>query len=100
MCVRDSALRMSDEINAQFGFERAFGKTNAIENSADTDTKITKFGISFNSDGTTTVSYTHLDDSCWTQIKIFTDQVYQFLIGFLSCSKCINPVSYTHLLMP
>ncbi|EKC74278.1 hypothetical protein OBE_01965, partial [human gut metagenome] len=25
-----------------------------IENSADTDTKITKFGISFNSDGTTT----------------------------------------------
>ncbi len=47
---------MSDEINAQFGFERAFGKTNGIENSADTDTKkITKFGISFNnSDGTTT----------------------------------------------
>ena len=24
----DGALRMSDEINAQFGFERAFGKTN------------------------------------------------------------------------
>ncbi len=38
---------MSDEINAQFGFERAFGKTNGIENSADTDTKITKFGIFF-----------------------------------------------------
>ena len=42
---------MSDEINAQFGFERAFGKTNG---NADADTKITKFGISFNSDGTTT----------------------------------------------
>ena len=42
---------MSDEINAQFGFERTFGKTNG---NADTDTKITKFGISFNSDGTTT----------------------------------------------
>ena len=42
---------MSDEINAQFGFERVFGKTN---DNADTDTKITKFGISFNSDGTTT----------------------------------------------
>ena len=36
---------MSDEINAQFGFERVFGKTNG---NADTDTKITKFGISFN----------------------------------------------------
>lgn len=33
---------MSDEINAQFGFERAFGKTNG---NADADTKITKFGI-------------------------------------------------------
>ena len=42
---------MSDEINAQLGFERAFGKTNG---NADADTKITKFGISFNSDGTTT----------------------------------------------
>lgn len=41
----------ADEINAQFGFERAFGKTN---DNADADTKITKFGISFNSDGTTT----------------------------------------------
>ena len=47
----EGALRMSDEINAQFGFERAFGKTNG---NADADTKITKFGISFNSDGTTT----------------------------------------------
>ena len=47
----EGALRMSDEINAQYGFERAFGKTN---DNADADTKITKFGISFNSDGTTT----------------------------------------------
>ena len=47
----EGALRMSDEINAQFGFERAFGKTNG---GVDADTKITKFGISFNSDGTTT----------------------------------------------
>ena len=46
----EGALRMTDEINAQFGFERAFGKTN---DNADADTKITKFGISFNSDGTT-----------------------------------------------
>ena len=37
----DGALRMSDEINAQFGFERAFGKTNG---GVDADTKITKFG--------------------------------------------------------
>ena len=49
----EGALRMSDEINAQFGFERVFGKTNG---NADTDTKITKFGISFNSDGITTFS--------------------------------------------
>ena len=55
---------MSDEINAQFGFERAFGKTNGIENSADTDTKITKFGISFNSDGTTTF-FAELEERCW-----------------------------------
>lgn len=47
----EGALRMTDEINAQFGFERAFGKTNDNE---DADTKIIKFGISFNSDGTTT----------------------------------------------
>ena len=39
----EGALRMSDEINAQFGFERVFGKTNG---NADTDTKITKFGLS------------------------------------------------------
>lgn len=47
----EGVLRMTDEINAQFGFERAFGKTNG---GVDADTKITKFGISFNSDGTTT----------------------------------------------
>ena len=50
---------MSDEINAQFGFERAFGKTN---DNADADTKITKFGISFNSDGITTF-YAELEKS-------------------------------------
>ncbi len=45
----DGALRMSEEINAQFGFERAFGKAGV-----DTDgVTMTKFGISFNSDGTT-----------------------------------------------
>ncbi len=32
----EGALRMSDEINAQFGFERVFSKTNG---NADTDTK-------------------------------------------------------------
>lgn len=50
----EGALRMSEEINAQFGFERAFGKTNGIEKNLDADMKITKFGISFNSDGSTT----------------------------------------------
>ena len=54
---------MSDEINAQFGFERVFGKTNG---NADTDTKITKFGISFNSDGTTTF-YAELEKSSASQ---------------------------------
>ena len=39
----EGVLRMTDEINAQFGFERAFGKTN---DNADADTKITKFGLS------------------------------------------------------
>ncbi len=52
---------MSDEINAQFGFERVFGKTN---DNADTDTKITKFGISFNSDGITTF-FAELEERCW-----------------------------------
>jgi len=32
----EGALRMSDEINAQFGFERAFGMANG---NADADTK-------------------------------------------------------------
>ena len=53
----EGALRMTDEINAQFGFERAFGKTN---DNADADTKITKFGISFNSDVSTT-SFEHME---------------------------------------
>ncbi|MCM1186028.1 MAG: DUF6033 family protein [Lachnoclostridium sp.] len=39
------ALRMSDEINRQFGFTSAFGKGEG--------STITKFGISFNADGTT-----------------------------------------------
>ena len=56
---------MTDEINAQFGFERAFGKTN---DNADADTKITKFGISFNSDGTTTF-YAELEKSSASQKK-------------------------------
>ena len=47
----EGALRMSDEINAQFGFERVFGKTN---DNADTDTKITKYSNSYNSEATTT----------------------------------------------
>lgn len=59
----EGALRMSDEINAQFGFERVFGKTNG---NADTDTKITKFGISFNSDGITTF-YAELEKSSASQ---------------------------------
>lgn len=50
----DGALRMSEEINAQFGFERAFGKTNETEKNITGDFGITKFGISFNSDGSTT----------------------------------------------
>ena len=54
---------MSDEINAQFGFERVFSKTNG---NADTDTKITKFGISFNSDGITTF-YAELEKSSASQ---------------------------------
>ncbi len=50
----DGALRMSEEINAQFGFERAFGKNNGVSDNATGDLAITKFGISFNSDGSTT----------------------------------------------
>ncbi len=41
------ALRMSDEINKKFGFESAFGKDG-------TGSTVTKIGISFNLDGTTT----------------------------------------------
>ena len=56
----------TDEINAQFGFERAFGKTNDNE---DADTKIIKFGISFNSDGTTTF-FAQLEKSSASQKRI------------------------------
>ncbi len=45
----DGALRMSEEINAKFGFERAFGKSVMNMDGV----TMTKFGISFNSDGTT-----------------------------------------------
>ena len=41
----EGALRMSDEINAQFGFERVFGKTNG---NADTNTKILSIANNFN----------------------------------------------------
>jgi len=43
----EGAVRMSEQINKQFGFESAFGKT--ANNGG-----ITKIGISFNDDGTTT----------------------------------------------
>ena len=39
--------RMSEEINQKYGFERAFGKESTA------DTEITKIGIAFNDDGTT-----------------------------------------------
>lgn len=42
------ALRMSDEINKKFGYESAFGKNGG-------NGEITKIGISFNSDGTTSI---------------------------------------------
>lgn len=41
------AVRMSEEINQKYGFERAFGKEGTA------DTAITKIGIAFNDDGTT-----------------------------------------------
>ncbi len=47
----DGAIRMSEEINAKFGFERAFGKMEGLDDGV----AITKFGISFNSDGSTTL---------------------------------------------
>lgn len=43
----EGAVRMSEQINEQFGFESAFGKTT-------NNSEITKIGISFNDDGTTT----------------------------------------------
>ena len=43
----DGAVRMSEEINQKYGFERAFGKEGTA------DTEITKIGIAFNDDGTT-----------------------------------------------
>ncbi len=42
----DGAIRMSEEINAKYGFERGFG-----ENGTD----ISKIGIAFNSDGTASI---------------------------------------------
>lgn len=42
----EGALRMSDEINEKFGFDVASGKNSS-------NTGITRIGISFNSDGTT-----------------------------------------------
>ncbi len=45
-CV-ERAVKMSEEINQKFGFERGFGKGNA------TSTEITKIGIVFKDDGTT-----------------------------------------------
>lgn len=41
----EKAVKMSEEINQKYGFERAFGKEG---------TEITKIGIAFNEDGTTT----------------------------------------------
>lgn len=43
----DGAVRMSEEINQKYGFERAFGKEETA------DIEITKIGIAFHDDGTT-----------------------------------------------
>lgn len=43
----EGAVRMSEKINQQFGFERGFGKNGTA------GTEITKIGIVFNDDGTT-----------------------------------------------
>ncbi len=52
MASLDGAVRMSEEINTQFGFERgALGADPDVLGGA----QITKFGISFNNDGTTTL---------------------------------------------
>ena len=59
----EGVLRMTDEINAQFGFERTFGKTNG---NADADTKITKIAKSFKSDATKTF-FAQLEKSTHSQ---------------------------------
>ncbi len=46
----EGALRMSEEINAKYGFERGFGKEDIND-----DTVIAKFGMVFNSDGTSSL---------------------------------------------
>ncbi len=48
MASLDGAIRMSEEINAKYGFERGFGEEGTSDGGV-----ITKFGISFNSDGST-----------------------------------------------
>ena len=73
---------MSDEINAQFGFERVFSKTNG---NADTDTKITKFGISFNSDGTTTF-FAELEKSSASQ-KEYLEKLQEKKLRFRQIQK-------------
>ncbi len=50
MAAVDGAIRMSEKINEQFGFENASGNGEVAEG-----VNITKIGISFNSDGTTTL---------------------------------------------
>lgn len=45
------ALHMSEKIIAQCGFERAFGKNSKMADTVGTDMKLTRFGISFQSDG-------------------------------------------------
>lgn len=46
----DTVVHMSDKIFAQLGIEHVSGKTDGLSS----DLKMTKFGISFNSDGSTT----------------------------------------------
>ena len=72
------ALRMSEEINAQFGFERAFGKTNGIKSNVDGDMKITKLGISFNSDGSTTF-FAQLEKSSVRKTTVQTNSKEELL---------------------
>ncbi len=50
MAAIDGAIRMSEEINAKFGFER--GASGVGENAG--QPRMTRFGISLNDDGTTT----------------------------------------------